>query len=95
MARRKEPIYKTNKRRKSNKMKEITLELIESLSEMLSAKLLSKEYIKERLTNLASIASLDGEIKQLNRKVLPTYLLGQVGLTEPENHKPTEENEQN
>lgn len=76
-------------------MKEITLELIESLSEMLSAKTYPKDWVKERLTNLASIASLDGEIKQLNRVVYPTQSLSEVGLIEPENHKPTEENEQN
>lgn len=76
-------------------MKEITLELIESLSEMLSAKTYPKDWVKERLTNLASIASLDGEIKQLNRKVYPAQSLGDVGLIEPENYKPTETNEQN
>lgn len=60
-------------------MNDITLELIETLSSMLSAKTYPKDWVKERLTNLASIASLDGEIKQLNQS----------------RNKPTEINEQN
>ena len=56
-------------------MNDITLELIESISEMLSAKTYPKDWVKERLTNLASIASLDGEIKQLNQsRNLPTEI---------------------
>jgi hypothetical protein len=55
-----------------------TDKLIAELSELFADNSYSKEFIKERLDNLALIAPL-----------------GAVGLIEPENYKPTEENEQN
>jgi hypothetical protein len=78
-----------------------TDKLIAELSELFADNSYSKDFIKERLDNLALIAALEEQIKMTDREIVrlkrinATYPLGAVGLIEPENYKPTEENEQN
>ncbi len=64
-----------------------TDKLIQELSTLLSDNSYSKEYIKERLDSLAEVAKMEGEINQTKKffkSINPTYPLGAVGLTEPE-----------
>jgi hypothetical protein len=64
-----------------------TDKLIAQLSELFADNSYSKEFIKERLDNLALIASLEEQIKMTDREIKrinPTYPLGAVGLTEPD-----------
>jgi hypothetical protein len=62
-----------------------TDKLIQELSQLFADNSYSKEFIKERLDNLALIASLEEQIKMTDREIKrinPTYPLGAVGLTE-------------
>jgi len=67
-----------------------TDKLIAQLSELFADNSYSKEFIKERLDNLASIASLEEQIKMTDREIVrlkrinPTYALGEVGVIEPD-----------
>jgi hypothetical protein len=75
-----------------------TDKLIAELSELFADNSYSKEFIKERLDNLALIAALEEQIKMTDREIVrlkrinATYSLGAIGLTEPEDLKDDKEN---
>jgi hypothetical protein len=75
-----------------------TDKLIQELSQLFADNSYSKEFIKERLDNLACIAALEEQIKMTDREIVrlkrinPTYALGAIGLTEPEDLKDDKEN---
>ncbi len=64
--------------------------LIQELSQLFADNSYSKEFIKERLDNLALIAALEEQIKMTDREIVrlkrinATYPLGAVGLIEPD-----------
>ena len=75
-----------------------TDKLIQELSELFADNSYSKDFIKERLDNLALIAALEEQIKMTDREIVrlkrinATYSLGAIGLTEPEDLKDDKEN---
>jgi hypothetical protein len=75
-----------------------TDKLIAELSELFADNSYSKEFIKERLDNLALIAALEEQIKMTDREIVrlkrinATYSLGAIGLSEPEDLKDDKEN---
>jgi len=58
--------------------------LIQELSELFADNSYSKEFIKERLDNLAAIAAIEGKLEITTTRIHPFYSLGEVGLIEPE-----------
>jgi hypothetical protein len=75
-----------------------TDKLIAELSELFADNSYSKDFIKERLDNLALIAALEEQIKMTDREIVrlkrinATYSLGAIGLSEPEDLKDDKEN---
>jgi hypothetical protein len=75
-----------------------TDKLIAELSELFADNSYSKEFIKERLDNLALVAALEEQIKMTDREIVrlkrinATYSLGAIGLSEPEDLKDDKEN---
>jgi hypothetical protein len=67
-----------------------TDKLISNLSELFADNSYSKEFIKERLDNLALVAKLEQQIEMADREIVrlkrinATYPLGAVGLIEPD-----------
>jgi hypothetical protein len=67
-----------------------TDKLIAELSELFADNSYSKEFIKERLDNLALVAKLEQQIEMTDREIVrlkrinATYPLGAVGLVEPD-----------
>jgi hypothetical protein len=67
-----------------------TDKLIADLSELFADNSYSKEFIKERLDNLALVAKLEQQIEMTDREIArlkrinATYPLGAVGLIEPD-----------
>jgi hypothetical protein len=67
-----------------------TDKLIADLSQLFADNSYSKEFIKERLDNLALVAKLEQQIEMTDREIVrlkrinATYPLGAVGLTEPD-----------
>jgi hypothetical protein len=67
-----------------------TDKLIADLSELFADNSYSKEFIKERLDNLALVAKLEEQIEMTDREIVrlkrinATYPLGAVGLIEPD-----------
>jgi hypothetical protein len=67
-----------------------TDKLIADLSELFADNSYSKEFIKERLDNLALVAKLEQQIEMTDREIVrlkrinATYPLGAVGLIEPD-----------
>jgi hypothetical protein len=64
--------------------------LIQELSKLFADNSYSKDFIKERLDNLAQVAAIERQIEQANKEIArltrinPTYSLGAIGLIEPE-----------
>jgi hypothetical protein len=75
-----------------------TDKLIAELSELFADNSYSKEFIKERLDNLALVAAIEEQIKMTDREIVrlkrinATYSLGAIGLSEPEDLKDDKEN---
>jgi hypothetical protein len=75
-----------------------TDKLIADLSELFADNSYSKEFIKERLDNLALVAKLEQQIEMTDREIVrlkrinATYSLGAIGLIEPEDLKDDKEN---
>jgi hypothetical protein len=61
-----------------------TDKLIADLSELFADNSYSKEFIKERLDNLAAIAAIEGKLEITTTRIHPFYSLGECGLIEPE-----------
>jgi hypothetical protein len=61
-----------------------TDKLIQELSQLFADNSYSKEFIKERLDNLAAIAAIEGKLEQEQKRINATYPLGAVGLIEPD-----------
>jgi len=61
-----------------------TDKLIAELSELFADNSYSKEFIKERLDNLAAIAAIEGKLEITTTRINPYYSLGEVGVIEPE-----------
>jgi len=61
-----------------------TDKLIADLSELFADNSYSKEFIKERLDNLAKIAAIEGKLEITTTRIHPFYSLGEVGVIEPE-----------
>jgi hypothetical protein len=61
-----------------------TDKLIAELSELFADNSYSKEFIKERLDNLAAIAAIEGKLEITTTRINPFYSLGEVGVIEPE-----------
>jgi hypothetical protein len=70
-----------------------TDKLIAELSELFADNSYSKEFIKERLDNLAQVAAIERQIEQADKEIArlkrinPTYSLGAIGLIEPDDLK--------
>jgi hypothetical protein len=64
-----------------------TDKLIAELSELFADNSYSKEFIKERLDNLAAIAAIEGKLEITTTRINPFYSLGAIGLSEPEDLK--------
>jgi len=58
--------------------------LIQELSQLFADNSYSKEFIKERLDNLAAIAAIEGKLEITTTRINPFYSLGEVGVIEPE-----------
>lgn len=61
-----------------------TDKLIAELSQLFADNSYSKEFIKERLDNLAAIAAIEGKLEITTTRINPYYSLGEVGVIEPE-----------
>jgi len=67
-----------------------TDKLIADLSQLFADNSYSKEFIKERLDNLALVAKLEQQIEMTDREIVrlkrinATYPLGAVGFVEPD-----------
>jgi hypothetical protein len=67
--------------------------LIQELSQLFADNSYSKDFIKERLDNLAQVAAIERQIEQADKEIArlkrinPTYSLGAIGLIEPDDLK--------